>query len=357
MLTVPVYKICPPPLEAVASYLAISWEAGRLTNRGPLVQLLEHRLSSHFNVDASCVVVVSNATVAIQGAMETFGEVTSPWLVPSWTFPATYLAAHNSHHSYEIVDVDLSGRLPPIINFRPAIEVWPFGMGAVPSSFTLGTAPRIIDAAASFDALEGVGDMLSDGQAIVLSLHATKVLNGTEGGVVITKNKDWIERIRAWANFGFAGAARFSSIIGTNAKMSDADAAVALASLDAWPTTREKWRSLKSDLMNHMASEGLLIPSPISDGWATNYLIMESDDIFSDETLLASLGIETRRWWTPAHLVKDIGLTIARGSTFPNSTKFYESWLGLPMYLSMDIHAWKTKISQFARRRTTHRGN
>lgn len=352
----PIYRVSPPPLTAVAAYLKISWKEGRLTNRGPLVQLLEERLSRHFKVDKNSVIVVSNATAAIQGAMQTCGNALTPWLVPSWTFPATYLAAHLSGQSYEIVDVDESGRLPILNDSRPAIEVWPFGAGASPSSFN-GSALRIIDAAASFGALENVGDLLSENHAVVLSLHATKALSGTEGGVVITKNQAWEERIRSWVNFGFSGAERFSLLMGTNAKMSDADAAVALASLDQWPKTSDKWKSIKKELISHMASEGLDIPSPLLGSWATNYLIMESDDISLDETLLASLGIETRRWWTPAHFVGGIGLNLCKESTFDNSTKFYESWLGLPMYLSMDIRAWKSGISKFANLRRATRGD
>ncbi len=192
---VPIYRISPPSLDKVADYLAVSWKAGRLSNRGPLVQLLEQRLSSYFKVDPRSVIVCSNATLAIQGSMETGNKSTEPWLVPSWTFPATYLAAHHSGKRYSLVDVDEAGRLPIMRNDQPAIEVWPFGMAENQSSFR-GHAPRIIDAAASFDAMENVGDKLSDSQAIVLSLHATKALNGTEGGVVVTNNLEWAERIR-----------------------------------------------------------------------------------------------------------------------------------------------------------------
>ena len=349
----PVYRISPPPLSQVAKYLEVSWEAGRLTNAGPLVRQLEERISTHLNVEPSSVVVVANATLAIQGAMETCENANGSWAVPSWTFPATYLAAHHSRKEYEIVDVDNSGRLPSKFDSQPAIEVWPFGMGATPTSFS-GSAPRVIDAAASFDALESAGHLLNDSQAIVISLHATKALNGAEGGAVVTVNRQWAHRLRAWTNFGFSGTSRIPELLGTNAKMSETDAAVALASLDMWPTTRSKWSSLKRDLTQHLSRLGITTPSAIAEKWATNYLIIESGDIAADEELLESIGMETRRWWTPAHLTTTVGLSIRASSDFTNTNKFYNSWLGLPMYLSMDVDDWKFRIDQFAALRQFH---
>ncbi len=146
-------------------------------------------------------------------------------------------------------------------------------------------------------------------------------------------------------------------MIGTNAKMSEADAAVALASLDEWPETRRKWLRIRTELTQHLVSEGLRAPEALSSGWATNYLIMESDDISSDESLFWSLGLETRRWWTPAHLVDGGSLNIPGDSKFPNSTNFYESWLGLPMYLSLDTEAWKLIVSEFASIRRAKKEN
>ena len=135
MLKVPVYRISPPSFDKVTDYLALSWSAGRLTNRGPLVQLLEQRLGKYFNLEPSSVIVCSNATLAIQGAMETDIMTLEPWLVPSWTFPATYLAAHHSGKRYSVVDVDELGRLENSTNTQPSIEIWPFGMGESQSSF------------------------------------------------------------------------------------------------------------------------------------------------------------------------------------------------------------------------------
>lgn len=342
----PVYQVEPPPLDQVLKYLELSWIAGQFTNGGPAVRLLEERIADHLSLPKESVVAVSNATLAIQGALETCEPQSSPWLVPSWTFPATYLAAHHSGQRYEIVDVDNFGRLSEPEDTQPCVEVWPFGMGESSWSFT-GSRFKVIDAAASFDALQGVGARLQDTTAVTLSLHATKALAGTEGGVFFSTNLDWVERMRKWINFGFSTGARAPSIIGTNAKMSDADAAIALASIDNWPITREKWKALHSEVTVFLGDWGHRVPSGLREPRATNYLILESKNIESDELSLSNLGLQTRRWWTPASALS-LNLPIGAPSAYPNTNRFFSSWLGLPFFLSMDVQGWKARIEEFS---------
>ena len=342
----PVYKVEPPPLRQVLKYLELSWDAGQFTNGGPLVRLLEERIADHLSLPKESVVAVSNATLAIQGALETCEPQSTPWLVPSWTFPATYLAAHHSGQKYEIVDVDSFGRLPEPEGTQPCLEVWPFGMGESSWSFS-GNQFKVIDAAASFDALHGVGNRMQDTTAGTLSLHATKALAGTEGGIFFSTNSSWVERMRRWINFGFSPKSRTPSILGTNAKMSDSDAAMALASLDNWPDTSLRWQNLHSDLTRFLRELGHEIPPGLMEPRATNYLILQSKAIESDELALSSVGLETKRWWTPANgLPLDLAPEVS--SQFPNTNRLFSSWLGLPFFLSMDTRLWKQRFSKFA---------
>ncbi len=343
----PVYQVEPPPIGQVLKYLELSWEAGQFTNGGPAVRLLEERMAEHLSLPKESVVAVTNATLAIQGAMETCEPQSIPWLVPSWTFPATYLAVHNSGQRYEIVDVDNFGRISEPEGTQPCVEVWPFGMGESSWSFT-GDRFTVIDAAASFDALQGVGERLQETTAGTLSLHATKALAGTEGGIFFSTNLDWVERMRKWINFGFTPGTRAPLIIGTNAKMSDSDAAISLASLDNWPTTRAKWKSLHSELTGFLSELGHEVPIGLREPRATNYLILESKKIESDELALSALGLQTRRWWTPANALS-LNLQIGTSSDFPNTNRLFSSWLGLPFFLSMDVPSWKAKIEKFSK--------
>jgi dTDP-4-amino-4,6-dideoxygalactose transaminase len=65
----------------------------------------------------------------------------------------------------------------------------------------------------------------------VFSFHATKFFNTFEGGAVTTRDADLAHRLRLLRNFGFAG---YDDVIGlgTNAKLSEAHAAMGLSLID-----------------------------------------------------------------------------------------------------------------------------
>jgi hypothetical protein len=129
--------------------------------------------------------------------------------------------------------------------------------------------------------------------------------------------------------------------------MSDSDAAMALASLDNWPTTRLRWQGLHSDLTSFLRELGHEVPPGLREPRATNYLILQSKAIESDELALSAIGLETRRWWTPANGLS-LKLPIRVASDYPNTNRLFSSWLGLPFFLSMDVPNWKSKIAEFS---------
>ena len=68
----------------------------------------------------------------------------------------------------------------------------------------------------------------------MLSLHATKVFGVGEGGLVLCRNAELIQRCGQVMNFGFLGS-REAQVAGFNGKLSEYHAAIGLAALDPWP--------------------------------------------------------------------------------------------------------------------------
>jgi dTDP-4-amino-4,6-dideoxygalactose transaminase len=90
----------------------------------------------------------------------------------------------------------------------------------------------IFDAAHAFGCTAG-GRMIGNfGAAEVFSFHATKFINSFEGGALVTNDDTIARHARLMSNFGFAGVDTVVSS-GTNAKMSEACAAMGLTSLDS----------------------------------------------------------------------------------------------------------------------------
>ena len=70
------------------------------------------------------------------------------------------------------------------------------------------------------------------GDAEVFSLHASKLINGFEGGYITTSNQELAQRLRLRRGFGLSGPDQVVENDAMNAKLNEIHAAMALASLD-----------------------------------------------------------------------------------------------------------------------------
>ena len=73
--------------------------------------------------------------------------------------------------------------------------------------------------------------LLKHGDAATLSFHATKLFHTGEGGAIVFKRKEDLERARKMINFGITGPECIEEL-GINAKMSELQAAMGLCVLD-----------------------------------------------------------------------------------------------------------------------------
>jgi len=208
-------------------------------NHGPLEQRLDRELAAYFGVRHAVSVV--NATVGLMlvlRALHRHGEV----VVPSFTFPATVQAVLWAGLTPVFCDVDpqtqtltaplVAARLGPATAAILGVHVW--GRACDPEG--LEALARERGVALLFDAAHAIGSTHRArrigglGDAEVFSFHATKILNGTEGGCITTDDDALAARLRHMRSFHDKDAAvpepfRF------NAKMSEAQAAMALLGL------------------------------------------------------------------------------------------------------------------------------
>jgi dTDP-4-amino-4,6-dideoxygalactose transaminase len=181
------------------------------------------------------------------------------------------------------------------------VDVLPFGddlaIDRLPGKIEL----VVVDAAASFDALKLLEFKSSKRVGIVISLHATKLLGAGEGGVFISNDTEWVIRFKKWTNFGFSdGAVRESEFLGTNAKLSEYAAAVALASLDSWADRRSKLQDLNAVALDISLNAGLSPIAALRKNYATPYWIVETKSRIQKLEIcerLKSGGISFRDWW------------------------------------------------------------
>lgn len=212
-----------------------------LTNNGPYVQELEQRLQELLGVK-HCI-AMCNATVALEiaiRALDMKGEV----IVPSFTFIATAHALQWQEITPIFCDID-----PETHNLDPdqvlqmitprtsgiiGVHLWgrPCPVDRLTEIARERGLPLLFDAAHAFGCTDGGRYVGNFGDAEVFSFHATKFFNAFEGGAITTNNDALAAKIRLMKNFGFKGYDNVS-YIGTNGKMSEASAAMALTSLES----------------------------------------------------------------------------------------------------------------------------
>jgi len=213
-----------------------------LTNNGPLLLELESRFAQF--LDVKHCVAVANATLGLQlvaHALNLKGEV----LMPSFTFIGTARALEWTNLQARFCDVlDPRSTLDPDsvrkmmtadVSAILGVHLWGVPceieqLQAIADEFNV---PLFFDAAHAIGSTYKGRKVGGFGRAEVFSLHATKVINALEGGLVTTNDDDLANRIRLARNYGFVDEDIIEGT-GTNAKMNEFSAAVALSNLEGF---------------------------------------------------------------------------------------------------------------------------
>ena len=334
-----------PTYEQYAPYLRLIDESQTYSNRGRLVRLLETRYAEKLAVsDTSLIVLCSNATLAIQGFLQISDART--WHVPSFTFAATVHAAIQSGKEVILEDIDPRTWMisPAVITdskTEGVVPVLPFGAPFNSNAFK-HIDHVLVDAAASIGGASTWINDLKESWAAVFSLHATKSFGIGEGGLIVFGSKEMADEFRSWINFGFSGS-RDAQRLGTNAKMSEVQAAVGLAVMDGWTVEEAEWNNVRS--LTDEISENLGIGQfdIIPRGTSSPYWIISHSDqevISSIQLKCRENRIETRKWWSEGcHRMPAF-------SNLGNQNLEYTEiigarYLGLPMFRGLSLESVK----------------
>lgn len=326
-----------PTLEFLSPYIKRIDESQKYTNFGPLVNELHSRLAKYFGVKTNSLVSLANATLALEGCVEVT-QSKNEWLSPSFTFSATNLSLKRVGAKFWLGDVDEDWRLKDKVEFRNVMDVCPFGDSIDLTRFNQKKDYLVIDAAASFDSLRNCGEILLNADypiGVVVSFHATKILPGAEGGVFFSNRTDWVDEVRQWSTFGMKDS-RCSDKDGTNAKMHEYSAAVILASLDSWETTRKSWIELKNIALEICQKNQIQAQPVMKKEFATPYwIIRSSEEVVSlIERVFGEMEIETRRWWEfGCHNMNAFENT--QKFTLSQTEVYAKETLGLPFHLNL----------------------
>lgn len=342
MNRIPVMRPRLPTIDKFETYLAQIDATRVYSNFGPLNSLLSARLAKHFNVEPDNILLVSNGTLALQGAIATSSLPNTTWSVPSWTFIATVQAILSAGRGFKFEDVAVGNwQIPPseTRGTDGVLPVVPFG--GVVNLFDWASEsvrrPVVIDAASCFDSCGDLSLVNKFNIAVMVSLHATKLVSTGEGGVVIGP-KAWIADIKQWTNFGFFGD-RIARRIGTNAKLSEFNCAVGLASMDLWPEVRNHWVDRCDYVARIFAGSDINFQPDFGKGRATSTAVAITRDPAEKFRVFQKLsegGVETRDWWgAGVHTMPSIKDVCGLYDSLPVTESLASRTIGLPLFLDI----------------------
>jgi perosamine synthetase len=298
-------------------YVLEALEGNRLS-MGPFVERLEAAFAAY--VGTRHAIAVSSGTAALHLALLALGvgpgdEV----IVPALTFVATANAVRYCGAKPVIVDVDPETWCMDVSWMRrycsqrtkAIVPVHLFGHPAAAAAWASLGYPIVEDAAEALGASLCGHRAGSLGKIGCFSLYGNKIVTCGEGGVVTTDDDDLAERLRLYRGQGQGERRYYHEVIGYNYRLTDLQAAVALAQLETieWHL-RQRERvaylyhtelplGVTVQLLTHGARPAnwmvaVKLPGGSGPAPVTPTMVAER---------LAAKGIETRPMFTPLHLL------------------------------------------------------
>jgi dTDP-4-amino-4,6-dideoxygalactose transaminase len=341
-----------PPLEKVEAAFRGIFERRYFANNGPLVQELDHKLAARLG--APHAVCVTNGTVALTILVHAMASEAGPGgevIVPAFTFPATAQAICWAGLTPVVADVSVETQMltaeiaAPLITSRTVgilgVHVW----GRVCDPESLEHLARARGIKLIFDACHSIGcthrgrPVGTFGNGEAFSLHATKVVSASEGGFVTTTDPALADRIRVIRNFHAIPGSR-AEHLRMNGKMSEAQAALALLSLDELEKNIADNRARHEAYRRGLADlDGVTMVEPMA-GDVSNYQYvviriehgrfgLHRDHLF--HMLMAENVICRRHFYPGLHRMQPFAtLPQVRASSFPGTEHLCDTLLQLP---------------------------
>lgn len=344
----------PPSKEVAEDYeriVASNW----FTNFGPFEKEFRQRVAE-FVGEESYVTTIANATLALQAAIDTLivpHPTRKQVIVPSFTFASGPEALIKAGLNPVFIDIELSDWQPSLAQASSYIKDNENTVAGILLGNTFGVGnnhitawedlarkhsiPLIVDSAAGFGSRYSVDEKLGlRGDCEIFSLHATKPFAVGEGGLVVSKNKDLIEKIRSYQNFGFNTQKEISTI-GTNAKLQELNCAIGLRQLNGFEKRLDNRRASLKYYKNVLIPLGFTFVenSDLSTVCFASILAPDKKTLELVRAALDSAGIEARQYYSPLHKQPVLLEKSIVAGSLSNTEAIYSRTVSLPVYDSM----------------------
>ena len=228
-----------PLLDEYVDKIKYIWENRWLTNSGKFHQELEEKLKKY--LDISNISLFTNGHMALEVGIESM-NLTGEVITTPFTFPSTTHAIVLNNLKPVFCDINKEDftidvdKIEELITDKTSAIIpvhvfgYPCDVEKIEKIAKDHNLKVIYDAAHVFGVEIGGIGIGNFGDISMFSLHATKVYNSIEGGILAYNNSDLEERLRSLKNFGYISNDEVE-VVGLNAKMNEFQAAMGLCNL------------------------------------------------------------------------------------------------------------------------------
>lgn len=324
MAVMPMIPVCRPFLTGrEKDYVQKAIETGWISSAGEYITLFENKFAAFVGTrhGVSC----SNGTASVYLALQAAGVGAGDRVVvPSFTmmasiFPIVMLGATPIFVDAEPetwnIDVRALEKIDGKVKAVLVVHIYghPCDMDPVLSWAKSRSAVVIEDAAEAHGALYRGKPVGSLSDISTWSFYANKIITTGEGGMVTTNSDEYAEKARYYRNLCFDKdpAKRFiHQEIGFNHRLTNLQAAIGLAQVEAAKTLVEMRREMARKYLERLEPLSEYIQLPVEKPWAKNvywmfgFVLRKEVGLGAGELArqLAQRGIDTRRFFHPAHL-------------------------------------------------------
>jgi len=345
-----------PSRELFDSYVDQIWENQQLTNNGPLHEDFRKKLMNFLQTDHIELTVNGHQALELAiKALDLKGEI----ITTPFTFASTTLAIINNgikpvfcdvHPQNFTLDVEKIEKLiTPKTTGIIGVHVFsnPCDVLVIETIAKKHNLKVIYDAAHAFGVKIDGKSVAEYGDISMFSLHATKVFNSIEGGVLAFNESSLVEKLNALKNFGLVHKEQVT-YKGNNSKMNEFQAAMGLSNLKTIEQDLYQRRLFYNEYNRLLSKINFIELMEQYDEVLYNgsyFPILLPDLEFRDFIFeaLKKYNVFTRKYFYP--LTNQFGFLEDQSANTPIAKSISERVLVLPMYTDLSIHVIK-KITE-----------
>jgi dTDP-4-amino-4,6-dideoxygalactose transaminase len=311
----PVGQLYFPSWERYEASFRGIFERQYYNNNGPLLTELEDKLQQFLGVKHA--ICVSNATFGLMIAADAL-HLSGKVILPSFSHVASAQSLSWAGIEPVFCDVDptsqqididkLDALIDKHVTGIMGVNLW--GSACDPVALEKFANQRglklYFDSAHAFGCIVDQTRIANFGSIEVFSFHATMVLGATEGGCVCTNDDELAARIRSIRpSYGDANSINITRV--ANARMSEAQAAIALLNLEDFHVNQQNNETLfrvYEEGLEDIPGISLVRPAGVTFSNHQNLVCMVDENVFglSRDSLIAVLRAENviaRRYFYP----------------------------------------------------------